>query len=178
MRWLSWLRATRPTRARQELEVEEEIRTHLELEAEEHRDLGVGADEARRAAERAFGNRLIVSEDVRAVYGWAALEAVLQDVRFGVRLLVRSPAFALFAVASLALGIAAVTAIFTLFDVIVLRRLPVPEPERLVVASFGRPDGRFNYSLPYPQFAHIRNHSTTLDGVFATYPFWAGQRHI
>jgi predicted permease len=171
MRWLRALGLRRSTRQQREHDIDREIRAHLELEAEERQDAGLTADDARDAARRAFGRPALVREETRAAWGRPAVEAFLQDVRFGVRLLARSPVFAGFAVASLALGIAATTAIFTLFDTIVLRGLPVPEPDRLVLASFGRPGGRFNYSLPYPQFAHIRDRNTTLTGVFATYPF-------
>ena len=92
-------------------------------------------------------------------------------MRFGIRMLMRRPLFAIFAVASLALAIGATGAIFSLFDRLVLRPLPVADPRQLVVASFGRPGGNFNYSLPYPHFAAIRERSTTLSGIYATYPF-------
>jgi predicted permease len=88
-----------------------------------------------------------------------------------VRLLARSPLFTIFAAASLALGIGATSAIFSLFDGLVLRKLPVPEPDRLVVLSFGPAGGNFNYSLPYPHFDQIRARNTTLAGVFAINPF-------
>jgi len=94
-----------------------------------------------------------------------------QDLRQAFRLLRRSPLFTAFAVASLALGIGAAGAIFQLFDAIVLRKLPVPEPDQLVLASFGGPNGRFNHSMPYPHFEEIRRRTTTLSGIFATNPF-------
>ena len=94
-----------------------------------------------------------------------------QDLRHAFRLLRRSPLFTAFAVASLALGIGAAGAIFQLFDAIVLRKLPVPEPDQMVLASFGGPHRRFNYSMPYPHFEAIRGRTTTLSGIFATNPF-------
>ena len=102
---------------------------------------------------------------MRRLIAWAL------DFRHAFRLLGRSPLFTAFAVASLALGIGAAGAIFQLFDAIVLRKLPVPEPGQMVVASFGGANGRFNYSMPYPHFEEIRRRTTTLSGIFATNPF-------
>jgi predicted permease len=169
MRW-RWLFS----RAKRENDLDREIRGHLELEAEEQQDAGRTAEDARQAARRAFGNPALIKEDVRASWGWTSVEAWLQDIRYGLRLLRRNPGFTLFSVASLGLGIGATVAVFSLFDAVVLRQLPVREPERLVVASFGGigPGGpRYNYSMPYPQFVQMRDRGTTLDGLFATNPF-------
>jgi predicted permease len=162
------------SRTKRENDLDREIRGHLELEAEEQQDAGRTAEDARQAARRAFGNPALIKEDVRASWGWTSVEAWLQDIRYGLRLLRRNPGFTLFSVASLGLGIGATVAVFSLFDAVVLRQLPVREPERLVVASFGGigPGGpRYNYSMPYPQFVQMRDRGTTLDGLFATNPF-------
>jgi macrolide transport system ATP-binding/permease protein len=169
MRWLRIFSATK-----RENDLDREIRAHLELEAEERQEAGSAAEDAGYAARRAFGNPTLVKEDVRAIWGWTSVEAWLQDIRYGLRLLRRYPAFTLFAVASLGLGIGATVAVFSLFDAIVLRQLPVRDPERLVVASFGGigPTGpRYNYSMPYPPFVQMRDRNTTLEGLFATNPF-------
>ena len=110
--------------------------------------------QTRRAAPRRLqlGRVESIKEQVRDVKAGAFVDGWIQDVRYAVRLLRRGPLFAVFAIASLALGIGATGAIFSLFDGIALRRLNVPEPDRLVVASWGKPGARFNYSLPYPQF--------------------------
>jgi len=129
------------------------------------RDVG---DEVRVAFELLVEENSPQILDVKAGALWAAF---LQDVRYGMRLLIRNPIFTVFAVASLALGIGATGAIFLLFDNIVLRTLPVPDPDRLALASFHMPGRPFNYSLPYPQFAQIRERSTTLESVFAMNPF-------
>ena len=127
-------------------------------------------DEARRAAGIELGQREAIKDRVRDVRAGALWDTFRLDLRHALRLLARSPMFTVFAVASLSLGIGATAAIFALFDNIVLRKLPVHEPDRLVVASFGRPGGRFNYSMPYPQFERIRERATTIDGIFATNP--------
>ena len=110
-------------------ELERELRAHLELEAEERSgDL--------LAAQRALGNTAWIKEETRYMWGWNSLSTFWQDVRYGVRLVRRAPMFSIFAGASLALGIGATGAIFSLYDAIVLRKLPVPRAERLVTMSF------------------------------------------
>ena len=87
------------------------------------------------------------------------MDAIRQEIKFAIRSLIKRPSFALMVVATLALGIGANTAIFSLLHALVLRSLPVSEPERLVVVS------RTNLSMPYPLFVHFEQHSTTLEGL-------------
>ncbi|HYT68856.1 MAG TPA: ABC transporter permease [Vicinamibacterales bacterium] len=157
-------------RGRVDDDLDAELRGTFDAIAEEHRRSGLNPDEARRAATIQFGHVESLKEQVRDVKAGAFVETWIQDVRYAVRLLRRSRLFAIFAIGSLALGIGATGAIFMLFDSIVLRTLPVPEADRLVVASFGGPEGRFNYSLPYPHFEAIRDRATSFDGVFALTP--------
>jgi predicted permease len=164
--WRNLVRRGRMTR-----ELDEEVRATFALLEEEYRRSGMSADAARRAATVQLGRPDALTERIRDVKAGAFLETWAQDVRYAVRLLRRGPLFATFAIASLALGIGATGAIFSLFDGIALRRLDVPEPDRLVVASFGKPGGRYNYSLPYPQFEAIRQRSTTLESVCWLNPF-------
>ena len=167
MWWLRRLAGTRRDR-----DIDREIRAHLDLEAEEQQGAGRTAEDARYAAQRLVRESTLIKEDVRAAWGWTAVEAWLQDIRYGVRLLRRNPGFTLFSVASLGLGIRRKRGGFSI-DAIVLRQLPVRDPERLVVASFGGigPSGpRYNYSMPYPQFVQMRDRNTTLEGLFATNP--------
>jgi predicted permease len=158
-------------RGRVERELDDELRTVVEMLVDEKVQAGLPEAEARRRATLELGRVDTLKADVRDVRTGAMVAAFFRDLRFGARLLARSPAFTVFAVASLALGIGATSAIFALFDAVVLRTLPVPEPDRLVVASFGGPGGRFNYSMPYPQFEQIAARNTTLDGLFAINPF-------
>jgi predicted permease len=119
---------------------------------------------------RCFWKTAAREEEHDAAWGVSLIEALGRDVRIGLRLLARSPAFVAFSILSLALGIGASSAIFTLFDAIVLRSLPVRQAERLVAFSFGKPGSEGNMWLPYPHFARMREESRTLEGIFAWNP--------
>src|SRR5688500_1498154 len=116
-----------------ERELDDEVRGALEMLVEEHRQAGMCPEEARRAATTQLGRTESLKEWVRDVKAGAFVDGWIQDVRYALRLLRRGPIFAVFAIGSLALGIGATGAIFSLFDGIALRRLNVPEPDRLVV---------------------------------------------
>jgi hypothetical protein len=151
-------------RDRADRDLDDEVQAMFDLLVLEKMRDGLTSAEARRQASLQLGHVDALKGKVRDVRAGALTSAFLRDVRFGVRLLARSPVFTVFTVVSLALGIGATAAIFTLFDTVVLRKLPVSDPDRLVVASFGGPGGRFNYSLPYPHFEEIRQRNTTLEG--------------
>src|SRR5262245_43389792 len=110
----------------------DEIRNHIELEAQENVDAGMPLEEARRAAARKFGNTLLAVEKSRDVWGWLRLERLLQDVGFSLRMLLKAPGFTTVAVVTLALGIGANAAIFTLLNAVLIKHLPVPDPKSLV----------------------------------------------
>jgi predicted permease len=112
-------------------EVDDEIAGHIEEKTAELIADGVPPREARARARREFGNVGLISENSRSVWGWTWLERLTQDLRYGVRMLARTPGFTAVAVLSLALGIGANTAIFGLLDVILYRMLPVERPEEL-----------------------------------------------
>ena len=115
-----------------ERELNRELESHLELEAEEQRDSGLSPEEARYAAQRAFGNTTLVQEDVHAIWSLVWLERFQRDVKYAARSLRKNPLFTLVAVLTLALGIGANTAIFSTMDALMLRPLPFPAADELV----------------------------------------------
>ena len=122
-------------RERREHDLARELQTHLDLEAAEQREQGLSAQAAASAAQRSFGNRALVQEDVRRIWGWTWLERLGQDLRYGLRLLRKNPAFSAVAVLSLALGIGANTAIFSLIDAVLMKLLPVRNPQELLILA-------------------------------------------
>jgi predicted permease len=122
-------------------DLSEEIQEHLDEKIEELVASGMSRKEAAAAARREFGNVTLMEEDSRAVWKWPSLEDFLMDVRFGARTLRKSPAFTAIAVLTLALGIGANTATFSLVNGILLVSLPYPKAERLVNVTGAYPQG-------------------------------------
>ena len=121
-------------RERFERELAEEMAFHVEMKARDHTQSGMSATEAEWAARRRFGNATRIKDETGDVMTVGWVETAIQDARYTLRSLRGSPAFATVAVASLALGIGATTAIFTLVNAMLLRPLPFPDAGRLVLA--------------------------------------------
>src|SRR5580698_9417885 len=116
-------------RKRRERDLDAELRAHLEMAAQDARARGESAEVARLAALREFGNRDLVKETTRDIWGRNPLQGIGSDIRAGLRMFGKNPSFAAIVVLTLALGIGANTAIFSLVDAVILRSLPVSRPE-------------------------------------------------
>ncbi len=170
-----WLSRVAGVFRRQALDrqLNEEVRFHLDMEAEANRRRGMSAEEAARAARRAFGGAEQVKEIYRDRRGLPAIEMLFKDIRYGLRTMRRSPGFTAIAALSLALGIGANTAIFTLMDAVMWRSLPVPAPEELVsVGDASRPTALSEGApmltvLSYPLYARLRDQNRVFRGLMA-----------
>src|SRR6266851_3333698 len=141
-------------------DLREEIETHRSLRQDALERDGLGADDAAHASRRAMGNIPLAIEDSREVWAMRALDHTRQDVRDAVRGLRKSTGFSLVTIATLALGIGANTALFSIFNSLIMRPLPVRDPGSLALLTDG--------SWSYPVWQEIRARASDLfDGAFA-----------
>ena len=151
-----------------------EIEAHLELETEQLKEQGLSEEEARAAARRAFGNVTRAQERFYESGIWLWWDHLVQDLRFGLRKLAKNPGFTAVAILTLAIGIGANTAIFSLIDAVMLRMLPVQRPNELRLVRIAQPGdtGEGNPDFTNPIWEQVRDRQGVFSGVFA----WSGDR--
>lgn len=147
-----------------ERDLGDEMHLHIELRREQQIARGLDAEAARASAMRRFGNTTRMQEKSRAAWGWNWLETLAQDAGYGVRAMLRTPTITVVALVSLALGIGANTAIFSFLDAVLLRSLPVKNPQQLVMLGEGDMAGITQsfastglYSYPFYRQFHSKN---------------------
>ncbi|MGB7029633.1 MAG: ABC transporter permease [Candidatus Acidiferrum sp.] len=143
-----------------------DIREHIERETQDNIERGMPPEEARCAAMRKFGNVTMVKEVTREVWSFVWLEQLLQDIRFGLRMLRKNPGFTAVAALTLALGIGANTAVFSVVYAVLLRPLPYKDPSSLIVLNETTPRVGI-VSVSYPNFLDWRDQSHTLSQMAA-----------
>lgn len=144
-----------------------ELEAYLETETDENIARGMTSDEARHAARRKLGNPTQIREEIYRMNSVALIESLWQDVRYGLRMLAKNRGFTAVVVLSLALGIGANTAIFSLMNAALLKMLPVKSPEQLVQFKSVIPNIGSSEYFPYPAFKEFRDHNQVFSGVFA-----------
>ena len=154
-------------------DLDEELQAYLELVSAERVQAGVDPEEAHRYARRQTGGIDQVIQNVRDVRAGVWLDRLVQDVQYGVRTLAKNPTFSLVAVGTLALGIGANTAMFSLLDQVVLRLLPVSHPEQLVIVRetgnhYGNTYGV--NTISWPMFEDLRDNNQVFSGMFCRFP--------
>jgi predicted permease len=154
-------------------DLDEELQAYVELVSAENMREGVSPEEAYRDARLDTGGVEQVKESVRDVRVGVWLDGLVKDLRYGVRALAKNPAFTLIAMATLALGIGANTAMFGLLDQVVLRLLPVHDPERIVIVResgnhYGNSYGA--NTISWPMFEDLRDNNQAFSGMFCRFP--------
>ena len=159
-------------RQKRERELDEELQSHLQMAAQDRADRGETPEQARRAARRELGNVGLIKEVTREMWGGASFERLMQDLRYGLRMLAKSPGFTVVAVLTLALGIGANTALFSVVNGVLLKPLPYPHPEQLVWLAESKPNFASG-SISFPNFRDWQKDNRTFSsmGVYRSYSF-------
>ena len=173
MKFWSWLRTLADflfNRRRVEREMDEEFRSHLALRMADLERQGVARSEAERQARIEFGGYQNYKEECRETLGTRLLQELWQDLRYGLRQLRRNPGFTAVAVLTLALGIGANTAIFSVVDAVLLKSLPYKDPAQLVWPTLQNPKSDLHsFAVPHPTYFAWRDQNTVFSGIAATH---------
>jgi putative ABC transport system permease protein len=143
--------------------LQEEIAEHLRMQTDENVRAGMSPEEARRRAVLKFGSVQTVREGCHGEEGLPVMEGIVQDVHFALRVLRKSPGFAVVAIVTLALGIGANTTVFSVVDAVMLRPLPYEQPERLIEAKSSSKGSFLANDLSYPDFFDWRSQSRSFE---------------
>jgi predicted permease len=167
-RKLLWLTQRRDKQA----ELRKELEFHLEEEAEERHERGLQEDEARWAARRDFGNVSLVEEATRREWGWTRLEQLARDAAYGLRQIRRNPGISAIAIATLALGIGGITAMFSAFDAVLVRPLPYADADRLVMIweNMGKADVTSKHQPTPAEWIEWRRLNTVFTDLASSQP--------
>ena len=148
-------------------EIDQELQFHIEQQMEKYLQAGLTREEARRRVRLEFGGLTQTKEDCQEARGVSLVEHIGQDVRYAMRMFGRTPGFTIVVVMTLALGIGANTAVFSLINAVLLKMLPVKDPEQLVQFSKIQPvDGEIDY-FSYPEVERFQHEAQAFSGVFA-----------
>ncbi|MGC1367083.1 MAG: ABC transporter permease [Candidatus Acidiferrum sp.] len=151
-------------------ELEKEIQHHLRMAETERVERGASQNEAQAEARREFGNVGLVKELAREAWGWRWLENLYEDLRFGMRTLQKSHGFTATAILTLALGIGANTAIFSVVEAVLLRSLPYKAPAHLVWTTLENPKSEMHSSaVPHPTYFAWHDQNDVFSGIAATH---------
>jgi macrolide transport system ATP-binding/permease protein len=157
-------------------DLDQDIRDHIERETLDNIDRGMSPEEARYAALRKFGNVTRVKEQTREVWSWVWLEQLIQDARFGLRTLGRSPGLTVAAVLAIALGIGVNVGVFSVLNGVALRLLPIPRAEQVVSVNqifhghFTRNSHNGGNRFSYAEYLAYRDHNHVFSGLIAYEP--------
>ncbi|HMD86416.1 MAG TPA: ABC transporter permease [Terriglobia bacterium] len=164
-----WLRMKALVRRRElDRDLDDELQFHLAMREQKLREQGVAAEEAPYAARRQFGNVTRLKETSRELWDFRWLETFAQDLRYGARLLRKNPGFTAVAVLTLAFGIGANTAIFSLIDVVLFRPLPIRRPSEVVRICGGKTRGEAYWRTnSYPSYLEYRDNTDIFAGLAA-----------
>jgi predicted permease len=156
-------------------DLQAEIRSHLEMEERENLESGMPPDEAHYTALRRFGNVTLAEERSWEMWTWSSIETFLQDAHHGLRQFRRNPGFTAVAVVTLALGIGATTAIFSVVNGVLLRPLPYSHPGKLVEVGLDLPGiNQFNWPLSPAEYFTFREQSHTFQDIGLYYTGFGG----